>query len=157
MSQQPNEQAAQPSEPLGDMIVFDLRALSSVSDDGPNVNVLSEIGAARVVLFTFRSGQHLKEHQTSSQILVHVLRGRVQFTGAGQTVNLRGGMLVQLEASVRHSLVAQTDAVVLVTMVPSPTYHSLEREVFANHAPLVARAVDQRAAVRESGVEVAPR
>jgi quercetin dioxygenase-like cupin family protein len=139
-----NQEQPQPAGSGTDMVVFDLRALSAYGDDGPAVTVLSDIGTARVVLFTFRAGQQLKEHQTSSQILVHVLRGRVYFTSAGQTVDLRAGMLVQLEARARHSLVAQTNAVVLVTMAPSPSYHSLEREVFAKHAPLVSRVADQQ-------------
>lgn len=146
MSQPLEQSDRQPAEPGSEMIVFDLRTLSAYNEDGPGVTVLSEIGAARVVLFTFRAGQQLKEHQTSSQILVQALRGRVAFTAAGQTVELHSGMLVQVEAKVRHSLSAQSDAVVLVTMVPSPSYHSLEREVFAAHAPLVARTADTPAA-----------
>ena len=41
-----------------------------------------------------------------------------------------------VEANVPHRVVAKTDAVMLVTMTPSPAYHSLEREVSQGvHAP----------------------
>jgi quercetin dioxygenase-like cupin family protein len=123
----------------GDLIIFDLRALAHDQDDGPGVTVLSESREARTVLFTFKAGQQLKEHQTSSQILVQVLRGQIVFAAAGSSVPARSGMLLQLEANVRHSIVAQTNAVVLVTMTPSPAQHSLEREVFDHLTPLVAR------------------
>jgi quercetin dioxygenase-like cupin family protein len=142
MNEQTQQSEGQSGASANDLIVFDLRTLTAYNEDGPGVTVLSDIGAARVVLFAFRAGQQLKEHETSSQILVQVLRGRVSFTAAGRTVALRSGMLVQLEARARHSLVAQTDAVVLLTMVPSPHFHSLEREVFAQQLPLVSRADD---------------
>jgi quercetin dioxygenase-like cupin family protein len=119
----------------GNLIVFDVRKLASFRDEGPYVQVLSDIGAARLVLFAFKAGQHLKEHTTSSQLLVQVLRGRITLTAAGNSVKL------QVEAQVPHQVVALTQAVMLVTMVPSPASHSLEREVFQHLAPLVTRAV----------------
>ena len=64
----------------GSLIAFDLRALTQFQESGPFVRVLSDIGAARVVLFAFEEGQRLKEHSTSSQILVQVLRGRITLT-----------------------------------------------------------------------------
>jgi quercetin dioxygenase-like cupin family protein len=125
-----------------DMIEFDLRTLATFRDDRPAVTMLSDIGTARIVLFTFKAGQELREHHTSSQILVQVLRGRISFTAVGRTLVAHAGTLLQLEGGVRHSLSARTNAVVLVTMVPSPSYHSLEQDVFANLTPLVARAQD---------------
>lgn len=123
----------------GEMVVFDLRALTHFRDEGPYVQVLSDIGAARLVLFAFKAGQQLKEHRTSSQIQVQVLRGRVLFAAAGSSVKLQAGKVLQLEANVPHSVTAQTSAVMLVTMTPSPSSHSLEREVFQQNAPLVKR------------------
>ncbi len=123
----------------GNVILFDLRTLTRFRDEGPYVQVLSDIDTARLVLFGFRAGQQLKEHHTSSQLLVQVLRGRVTFTAPGNSVKLQAGMVLQVEASVPHSVTAQTDAVMLLTMTPSPTYHSLEQEVFHNLTPLVSR------------------
>ena len=124
----------------GEMIVFDLQALTHFRDEGPYVQVLSDIGAARVVLFAFKAGQQLKEHRTSSQIQVQALRGHVTFEATGQSVELEEGMLLQLEAGIPHSVTAPSDAVILVTMTPGPAYHSLEREVFQQATPLVRRA-----------------
>lgn len=125
----------------GNLIVFDVRKLARFREEGPDVQVLSDIGAARLVLFAFKAGQHLKEHTTSSQLLVQVLRGRVMFTAAGNSIRLQAGMVLQVEAQVPHQLVALTQAVMLVTMIPSPAYHSLEREVFQPLTPLVTRTV----------------
>ncbi|MBF6591222.1 MAG: cupin domain-containing protein [Ktedonobacterales bacterium] len=124
----------------GNLIAFDLRTLTTFQDDGPSVRVLSDIGAARTVLFAFKAGQHLRDHRTSSQALMQVLRGRITLTVGDVSVRARVGTLLQLEADVTHSLVADTSAaVVLLTLVPSPARHSLDREVFAHIPPLVAR------------------
>ncbi len=128
-------------EAPGNLIVFDVRKLARFREEGPDVKVLSDIGAARLVLFAFKAGQQLKEHRTSSQLLVQVLRGRITFTAAGNSVKLQAGMVLQVEAQVPHQVVALTNAVLLVTMVPSPAYHSLEREVFHHLTPLVTRTV----------------
>ena len=132
-------QTEQGEEP-GSVILFDVRALTHFRAEGPNVQVLSDTGAARLVLFTFKAGQQLKEHHTSSQLLVQVLRGRITFSTPGNSAKLRAGMVLQLEAHVPHSVTASTDAVMLLTMTPSPTYHSLQHEIFDKLTPLVSRA-----------------
>jgi quercetin dioxygenase-like cupin family protein len=128
------------TEEAGSLIVFDLHTLTRFQEDHPYVQVLSDIGAARLVLFAFRAGQQLKEHTTSSQIIVQVLQGRITFTATGQSVKLHDGMLIQLEATLPHSITAETDAVVLLTLTPSPSQHSLNKELFQNRLPLVTRA-----------------
>lgn len=132
----------------GSMIVFDLRTLTQFQDERPYVQILSDINTARVVLFAFRKGQELKKHSTSSQLLVQVLRGKVLFSTASSSVEMQAGMLVQLETNVEHTVIAQTDAVMLLTMTPSPTYHSMAQELFGAQTPLVSRATaatDQQA------------
>ncbi len=148
MNQIPEEPEAQVQKEIqgesGKLIVFDLRTLSQFKEVGPYVQVLSDIGTARIVLFAFKAGQQLQEHSTSSQILVQALRGRITFTAAGSSVEAQAGMVLQLEANAPHNVVAKTDAVMLVTMTPSPSYHSLEREVFQNLTPLVTRTTSDR-------------
>lgn len=124
----------------GQLVEFDLRALARFNPDGPGVTVLADTGAARSVLFALRAGQQLKEHRTSSQILVQVLRGRITFTAQTRDIEARAGTLLHVEASVPHSITAHTNAVVLVVMTPSPSYHSLQHDVFDNAQPLVTRA-----------------
>lgn len=138
------EQKQNEDEALGEpgsLIVFDLRKLAQFQEDKPYVQVLSDIGDARVVLFTFKAGQQLKEHSTTSQILVQVLRGRVTFSTAGNSVKLQAGMVLQLEENVSHSVLAQTDAIMMVTMTPSPSFHSLglDRNNESGPTPLVSR------------------
>lgn len=128
---QGEEQVEQEKENAsGNMLVFDIRKLSHFREEGPYVQVLSDMRTARLVLFAFKSGQQLKEHTTTSQTLMQVLRGRIMFTAAGNSIGLQAGMVIQVGARVPHQVIAQTNAVLLVTMIPSPAYHSLEREIF---------------------------
>jgi quercetin dioxygenase-like cupin family protein len=124
MGQRPGESEDREREAIeetaSEIAVFDLRALTHFQDERPYVQVLSESSAARVLLFAFQAGQQLKEHRTSSQILVQALRGRITFTSEGSSVDLHAGMLLQLEADIPHSVVARTNAVMLLTMTPNP-------------------------------------
>ncbi|GCE07180.1 cupin domain-containing protein [Dictyobacter aurantiacus] len=136
----------------GKMIVFKIKEPDNVPEEHPAVQILSDIGAARLVLFSFKAGQQLKEHKTSSQIIVQAIRGSIEFTANDSQTTLQAGMVLQLEMNVPHSIVAITDAQVLVTMVPSPSYHSLQREVFQNLQPLVTRTTeDIKREVQEGG------
>ena len=47
-------------EAPGNLIVFDVRKLARFREEGPDVQVLSDIGTARLVLFAFKAGQQLK-------------------------------------------------------------------------------------------------
>ncbi len=123
----------------GEMIVFDLPTLAEFSDSGPNVRILSDVGTSRVVLFSFRMGQRLREHHASSPLLVQVVSGTVAFEARGHAIEVAAGSLLQLERNVPHSIVAISDAIVLVTMTPSPKRHSLSAEVFDKLTPLVTR------------------
>ncbi len=134
------QKADNTQENATNLVAFDLRVLARFRDEGPYVQILSDTGAARLVLFCFKPGQQLKEHRTSSQIMIQVVRGRIAFAANEQAITVSAGTLLQLEANVPHSITAQTTAVVLVTMTPSPAQHSLEHDVFEKLTPLVMRS-----------------
>jgi quercetin dioxygenase-like cupin family protein len=128
----------------GELIVFDLSALGEFTDPGPSMRVLSDVGTSRIVLFSFRAGQRLKEHHTSSPLVIQVLSGTIAFEARGRAIEAVAGPLLQPERTVPHSIVAETDAVVLVMMTPSPRQHSLSTEVFDKLNPLVTRSTTSR-------------
>lgn len=139
----PEEPAAEKrQEAASDFILFDMRTLTHFREEGPAVLVLSDTGAARMVLFALRAGQHVKDHRTSSQILIQTLRGRLMCTVADRSVEVRAGMVLQVEAHVSHSVLAPTDAVMLLIMTPSPSSlrQGLEHDDTHGQAPLVTRA-----------------
>jgi quercetin dioxygenase-like cupin family protein len=126
----------------GGVSVFDLPALADYADPGPSVRILSDGGASRSVLFSFRAGQRLQEHRTSSAILVLVVSGAIAFEAHGHAIEASQGMLLQLEGDIPHGITARSDADLLVIMTPSPRHHSLSAEVFDKLTPLVVRSED---------------
>jgi quercetin dioxygenase-like cupin family protein len=122
------------------LIVFELRTLARFRDDRPYVQVLSDLGSARVVLIAFRAGQQLTEHRSPGQVLMQALRGRVTIETPADSVRLQAGLLLRLDAGIPHSVIARTDALMLLTITPDPARRDEERlDILCGHTPLVAR------------------
>ena len=119
------------------MFVFDLEQLATFREKAPAVQVIARSGHARYILFAFKAGQELKEHTTSSQISVQAISGQMRFTTQEKESDLRPGQIILLEADVPHSVYADTDSVMLLTMTPDPHHHSLEAELFNKIKPMV--------------------
>ncbi len=112
------------------MHTFDLMQVAQFDDAKPNVQLIAQSGHARQILFSFRAGQGLREHTTSSQIAVQVVSGTLTFTARGERRRVTPGQLVLLEAAVPHSVLAESDSVMLLTLTPNPQHHSLAAELF---------------------------
>lgn len=93
------------------------------SGERPGVRRALVGDGCRVVMFTFREGQLLREHAAAFPILVQALSGRLEFIAAGQTVILEPGVVVNLPARVRHEVRAQTDAVFQLVMLDPRARH----------------------------------
>ncbi len=119
------------------MHIFPLNQLAQFNDKSPGVQIIARSGPARHVLFSFQAGQSLPEHTTSSQITVQVVSGQLTFTVRGETRELAPGQLLLLEAGVPHTIRAETDTIMLLTMTPDPQHHSLAGELFDKIEPVV--------------------
>ena len=119
------------------MYIFNLLELSHFNDSKTNIQLLARSGHVRQVLFSFRAGQGLSEHTTSSQIAVQIVSGELTFQVEGKRQTLTPGQLVMLEAEVAHSVYAESDTVMLLTMTPDPQRHSLAAELFGKIEPMV--------------------
>ncbi|AEJ39219.1 hypothetical protein TPY_1029 [Sulfobacillus acidophilus TPY] len=84
---------------------------------------------AAVVWFGLKAGQALKEHETSSQVMIQVLTGAIWMTAGTESFFLRAGETVVLQAGVRHGFTAEDDALVQLIIVPHPRYHSLKEDL----------------------------
>jgi len=119
------------------LYVFDLPQLANFDESKPNVQMLARSGHARQILFSFRATQGLREHTASSQIAVQVISGQLTFSTAEKSQLLTAGQLILLEANIPHSVVAESDAVMLLTLTPDPQHHSLAAELFSKIEPMV--------------------
>ncbi len=119
-------------------IIFDLKALTQFSDSGPRATILAETGAAQIVLLALRAGQRAEDVETPSQIVAQCLRGRATLRMGAAVQALRAGLVALIEADTRHTFVASTDCVLLLTLTPSPD-HRPAHDLLAGVAPLVVR------------------
>ena len=119
-------------------IIFDLKALTRFDAATPTVTILADTGAAQVVLLAMRNGQSARDIETPSQQIAQCLRGRAILQIGAATQALRAGLVALVEANTRHSFIATTDCVVLLTLTPSPEQR-LAHHLFADVTPLVVR------------------
>lgn len=73
-----------------------------------------EMELARLV---FSAGEELKSHKVSGPIVVHCIKGEVEFTAMGTTQTMKPGQLLYLMPNEPHSVRALSDAVVLLTII----------------------------------------
>ena len=73
-------------------------------------------GPLRVVLMGLKSGSALAEHDAGGPVSIHVLSGRVKVSGPDRDETVDGGNALVFASSVPHSLEAESDAVVLITI-----------------------------------------
>ena len=70
-----------------------------------------------VSLIAFKAGQKLDEHVAPAEIMVNVLEGEITFTTQDTPHVLRAGEFLLLGKDVRHSVVANSDAKVMLIKI----------------------------------------
>lgn len=73
-----------------------------------------------VVRVVLHAGKGLREHKTPGEITVQCLEGDVEFRTPDAMHLLRAGDFIHLRGNEPHSLLARTDASVLVTICLAP-------------------------------------
>jgi len=72
---------------------------------------------ARVTLFGFAPGQELTEHTAARPALLHFLRGRARLVLGGKAAEAGPGTWVRLPAHMPHSIFAEDEVVMLLTLL----------------------------------------
>lgn len=98
-------------------VIEGLTELESQDGDSPRIRKLASGAGATVVRIGFRAGQSMADHQATAPILVQATTGTVRFGTAERTVTLEPGVAVHVDAGLVHNLVADTDAVVMLTIL----------------------------------------
>lgn len=70
----------------------------------------------RIILFGFAPGQELSEHTSTKEAVLHFLRGEATVTLDGEQTTATPGMVIRMAPSLKHSVVAQTETLMLLTM-----------------------------------------
>lgn len=83
----------------------------------PRIEKLATVDGATVIRIGFTAGQVMDDHRAPAPILVQGITGDVSFSTADETVSLIPGTAVHLGGGVVHKLVANTDSVVMLTIL----------------------------------------
>lgn len=85
--------------------------------DKVHCRIIFETGNGGVSLMAFESGQKLETHLAPAEVMVTVLEGEIEFTMDGKPNDLKAGEFLLMGADVPHSVLAKTDAKVLLVKV----------------------------------------
>jgi quercetin dioxygenase-like cupin family protein len=92
----------------------------------PRTTTLFRENGLRTMLLHMNAGEQIPEHQTRGAITVHCLKGHASFVAGEECVELNPALLISVAPAISHSLVAQRETLLLVTVweqmqAPSPT------------------------------------
>ena len=101
--------------------VKNLLAQVKPNPDKVSFESIFENGNGGVVLLAFNKGQALSTHLAPAQVMVYVLEGEVEFTVIDNPRTIRSGEFLLMGEGVPHSVVANTDARVMLVKVKTPS------------------------------------
>jgi quercetin dioxygenase-like cupin family protein len=72
----------------------------------------------RVVLFGFAAGESLSEHTAAQAAMLHFVQGQARVTlGEAEAVTAVPGTFIHMPAHLPHSVYAETDVVMMLTLL----------------------------------------
>lgn len=71
----------------------------------------------KAILFGFAAGQELSEHTAARPAILHFLQGQARLTLGDHATTAGPGAWVHMQPHLPHSIYAETDVVMLLTMV----------------------------------------
>ena len=99
--------------------VYDLaKQLDAAADRVQFKNIFNNANGG-VALLTFKAGQHLDTHLAPAEVMVYVVEGEVVFTMFDKPHTLQANSFMLMGEGVPHSVVANTDAKVMLVKIKS--------------------------------------
>lgn len=97
---------------------WDLRAVEAEPHEP---RILASADDARTIVLQLPAGEELQEHEVHERARVVVVDGEVEVTTAGgEVVPARAGHLFEFDPGERHTIVARSDARLLLILTPWP-------------------------------------
>ena len=98
--------------------ILDVRALlGEIAEESIVSRSLYNEANSRAILFGFAPGQELSEHTTPMAATIHILEGNATLTLGGDAMQAGPGTLVAMSPGLPHSVLAQGQVVMLLTMI----------------------------------------
>lgn len=98
-------------------------------ENRPAISVLFETSFTKEIRIAMKNGQAMKEHKTSYPIVIQIVKGAIEFGLPETTLNLEEGSLAAVDGNVPHSLLAQKDSIVRLTLTKSDEANRVKKVV----------------------------
>ena len=85
-------------------------------EDKISTKVVLETTFSKEIRIVMKKGLEMKEHKTKFPIIVHVLKGLVDFGVQGKIHAFEAGSIISLDANIPHDLLAKEDSIVRLTL-----------------------------------------
>jgi len=104
---------------MNDVYVYvqDLRQQAKVPEDGILSQTLQNDDRTRVILFGFAAGQELSAHTAPFPAMLTFLKGDALLKLGSEEQRATEGTFVYMRPNLEHGIKAQTDVVMLLTMI----------------------------------------
>ena len=113
----PEDRFASPAIAINlNTIAANLRAESNAGERGHRQETIYKHGKVTLALFMFDRFSHLPEHVAEGIVTMHVLKGWMKISAGTVEHELRAGQMLALAPGVRHSLKAEEESEVLVSV-----------------------------------------
>ena len=86
-------------------------------ETGKQSLVLLDDDKTKVVLFAFAAGAGLSEHLAPFPATIQIIQGEASMTVADESVDGKPGTWIHMAAKTRHSIMAKSAVVMLLTLV----------------------------------------
>jgi quercetin dioxygenase-like cupin family protein len=97
-------------------VAQELRREPQAGERGHRQKALYRAHGMTTALFTFERFTGLAEHKANGVVAIQVLRGRLKVTAGGQVHDLGAGKLLILAPGVEHSVSAEQESEMLLTV-----------------------------------------
>lgn len=85
-------------------------------ENKPAIRLILETDFTKEIRILFKKNQVMKEHKAPFPIVVHIVKGSIDFGVDGKTLVLKEGDLITLNANVPHDLTAKEESMVRLTL-----------------------------------------
>ncbi|MCZ4409912.1 cupin domain-containing protein [Cryomorphaceae bacterium 1068] len=86
------------------------------SSERVQTKLILESSFTKEIGIAMESGQIMKEHQTPFPIIVHILKGEIDFGVNGEVSRLHEGDILSLEGGIPHDLTAKKPSIVRLSL-----------------------------------------
>ena len=98
----------------------DLRAHAPLPESGVASRTILNTPELRLVQFVFAPGRGLQPHAAPGPITLYFIQGQAVVQAGEETVRVRERSLVTMPAGMTHAITAESEVVMLLTLVKSP-------------------------------------